>query len=682
MISDLFISRPRLAGVISVVLILAGALAVFSLPITQYPDVAPPQVTVSANYPGASAEDVAKAVGAPLEDAINGVENMLYMSSTSTDAGSYSVTITFAIGTDPDIDQVNVSNRVQLATAQLPEAVSRQGVTVRSESPNFLLALAFYTTKPDALTPIQAGAYLSTNVAPALSRVQGVGNAAVIGSSDYAMRIWTDPERMSALDISPQDVSAAIQTANVQGSVGSVGASPAPKGQSTVFSVTAQGRFTDPEQFRNIIVRAEPNGGIIRVGDIARVELGAESYAVEASYEGKQPAQLVQVNQSPGANALQTVKAVKDELDTLAQRFPDGLEYGVIYDATAYVRVTIEEIVFSLSLVAAIVVAVVFIFLQDWRATLVPALSIPVSLVGTFTFLLAFGFSINVITLLALILAIGLVVDDAILVVENCQRVMTEREIDSREAARVAMGEVTGPIISTTLVLLAVFVPTTFLPGLSGRLFQQFGVTLSIALLLSAIVALTLTPALAAILLKPPSAHWLPLRLFSAGLAKVTQGYSRVVGFLVRRVIIAIGVIVACFAVAAFCFVSLPSELIPDEDQGAILFDVSLPDSASLQRTQDVMQQIAKIIDTTEGVNSYVLAAGYSLLQSAERPSGGNRHHRHEALGRASRSVQDPRGDIGALFPDSRRADRGLSAASDSGHRAGRRFQLRTPRAN
>ncbi|MCK5931787.1 MAG: efflux RND transporter permease subunit [Fulvimarina manganoxydans] len=623
MISDLFIARPRLASVISIVLIIGGLLAIFVLPISQYPNVAPPTVSVSASYPGSSAQAVADAVAAPLEEAINGVENMIYMSSTSTDAGTYNLSITFAIGTDPDIAQVNVSNRVQLATSQLPTDVARQGVTVRSRSPNFLLALAFYTTNPDALSPIELGAYVSTNVTTALSRVEGVGNASPLGPADYAMRIWTDPDRMAALNISPDEVVAAIQASNTVASIGQIGGAPAPEGQATVYTVTSKGRFSDVSEFQNVVVRASPDGAIVRLSDIARVELGAQSYSVNSYYDGQYPSQLVQVNQSPGANALQTVTAVQAELDRLSQSFPPGLEYAVIYDSTEYVNATIEEIIFSLFLVAAIVVIVVYVFLQDWRATLVPAMAIPVSLIGTFIFLLAFGFSINVITLLALILAIGLVVDDAILVVENCQRVMVERSLDAPEASRQAMREVTGPIISTTLVLLAVFLPTTFLPGLSGQLYRQFGVTLSISLLLSSLVALTLTPALAAIFLKPPRQSWLPLRLFSKGLEKTSSGYSRVVSFLVRRVLVALVILAAGAVIAAFSFTSLPQSLIPDEDQGAILFDVSLPNAASLQRTDEVMEQIAKIIDTTDGVEAYTTAAGFSLLQSAQRPSAG-----------------------------------------------------------
>ncbi|MCE7027544.1 efflux RND transporter permease subunit [Jiella avicenniae] len=621
MISDIFIRRPRLAGVVSVVIVLAGLLAIFTLPIQQYPNITPPTVSVSASYPGADSTVLAEAVGAPLERAINGVENMTYMSSTSTDSGNYSLSITFDIGTDPDIAQVNVSNRVQLATSQLPEAVTRQGVTVRTRSPNFLLAVAFYSTNPD-LDPIQSGAYLSTNVVPAIQRIRGVGDAQVLGPSDYAMRIWTDPRKMAALDVSASDISAAIQAENLPASTGQVGASPAPDGQATVYTITSQGQLSSPEQFANIVVKTGDNGAIVRVRDVARVELGAQSYAVN-TFVGDKPGQTIQVNQSPGANAIETVSAVKAELEQLKPGFPEGLQYQVIYDSTTFVSATIEEIIFTLAVTALIIVVVVFVFLQDWRSTLIPALAIPVSLIGTFAILLVIGFTINVITLLALILAIGLVVDDAILVVENVQRNMTERGIDRVEATHVAMGEITGPIISTTLVLLAVFVPTTFLPGLTGQLYRQFGIALSASILLSSLVALTLTPALCAILMRPPTRAWGPLRAFNWGLTKARNGYAGVVGFLVRRVALALLGLMVAIGIAALSFTSLSSTLLPDEDQGAILFDVSLPSGASLQRTTEAMLEVGEIIKRTEGVNAYVLVPGFSILNSARISSGG-----------------------------------------------------------
>ncbi|WP_082536859.1 MULTISPECIES: efflux RND transporter permease subunit [unclassified Aureimonas] len=621
MISSTFIRRPRLAGVISVVVVLAGLLAMAVLPISQYPEITPPTVSVSANYPGADSTVLAQAVGDPLERAINGVEGMTYMSSTSTDSGTYSLSITFAIGTDPDIAQVNVSNRVQLATAQLPEAVTRQGVTVRSRSPNFLMAVGFFS-EGGRVSTIDIGAYLSTSVVTALQRIEGVGDANVIGNSDYSMRIWTDPRRMSALQISSADITQAIASANLPASTGQIGSSPASEGQAIVYTITSQGQLNTVEQFENIVVRAESSGAIVRVKDVARVELGSESYAVN-SFVGGDPGKTIQINQSPGANALETVTAVRAELERLRGEFPAGLDYRIIYDSTEFVDATIHEILLTLAITAAIIVIVVFLFLQDWRSTLIPALAIPVSIIGTFAFLLAIGFTINVITLLALILAIGLVVDDAIIVVENVQRVMTEKKVDRVEATEIAMKEITGPIVSTTLVLLAVFLPTTFLPGLSGQLYRQFGLALSISVVLSSLVALTLTPALTAAMLRPPGKAWGPLRWFNQGLDATRNAYLGGVSFLVKRVLVALAVVALGLGITVFSLATLPSTLLPDEDQGAILFDVSLPDGASLQRTTEAMLEIGEILDGTEGVNAYVLNAGYSLLQSAQRTSGG-----------------------------------------------------------
>ncbi len=402
MISDLFIRRPRLAGVISIVVVLAGLLAILVLPVSQYPEITPPTVSVSANYPGADSTVLAQAVGDPLERAINGVEDMIYMSSTSTDSGTYSLSITFAIGTDPDIAQVNVSNRVQLATAQLPEAVTRQGVTVRSRSPNFLMAVAFFS-EGGQISTIDIGAYLSSDVVTSLQRVEGVGDANVLGNADYSMRVWTDPARMAALSIAPSDITAAIAAENLPASTGQIGGAPAPDGQALVYTITSQGQLNTAEQFENIVVRAEPSGAIVRLKDVARVELGSESYAVN-TYVRDNPGKTIQINQAPGANALQTVTAIRAELDRLQTSFPQGLQYEIIYDSTQFVDATIHEIVLTLAITAVIIVVVVFVFLQDWRSTLIPALAIPVSLIGTFAVLLAIGFTINVITLLALIL--------------------------------------------------------------------------------------------------------------------------------------------------------------------------------------------------------------------------------------------------------------------------------------
>ncbi len=622
MISGTFIERPRLAAVISIVIVLAGLLAMFVLPVTQYPNISPPTVQVTASYPGADSTVLADTVGAPLERAINGVEGMLYMSSSSSNQGTYSLSITFAIGTDPDIAQVNVSNRVQLATSQLPTEVVEQGVTVTTQSPNFLLAVAFPVDPQSSLSLTDAASYVSTNVTTAVQRIPGVGNAQILGPSNYAMRIWTDPEKLAQLDLSPADVAAAIQSQNLAAALGQVGGAPAVEGQAVTYTLTAQGRLSDPQAFGDIVVRAGDAGGLVRLRDVARIELGSQDYSSN-SFLGDRPSLTMQVNQSPGANAINTVALIREELEQRQASFPEGLSYDIVYDTTEYVKVTIEEIVLTLLLTAAIIVLVVFAFLQGFRATIIPIIAIPVSLIGTFAALLAIGFSINVITLLALILAIGIVVDDAILVVENARRVMEENpDLDRRAAVTKAMGEITGPIISTTLVLLAVFVPTAFLPGLSGQLYRQFGLALSVSILLSSVVALTLTPALCGALLRRGQGDFFLFRWFNGFLYWTRDVYGAVVRFFVMRGILAMAVLSLGILLAVTAYLRLPTELVPSEDQGAILVDVSLPDGASLNRTTDMMQEISDIIQATDGVENTIAVAGFSFLGGSRSSVG------------------------------------------------------------
>ncbi|MBS1302573.1 efflux RND transporter permease subunit [Loktanella sp. SALINAS62] len=621
MISAAFIRRPRLAAVISLVIVIAGALSIFALPVTQYPDISPPTISVSASYPGADSTVLAETVGAPLERAINGVEGMTYMSSSSSNQGTYSLSITFAIGTDPDIAQVNVSNRVQLATPQLPTSVVDQGVTVTTQSPSFLLAVAFPVDDGGPLSLIEAAGYVSTNLTTAVQRIDGVGNAQVLGPSNYAIRIWTDPNKLAAFNISASDVANAIRSQNLAAALGQVGGAPAVDGQALVYTVTAQGRLSDPQAFRDIVIRSGDAGGLVRVGDVARVELGSQDYASN-SYLGDRESLTMQVNQAPGANAIQTVNQIRDELERLEPSFPAGLTYDVVYDTTAYVRVTLQEILKTLALTAAIIVGVVFMFLQGVRATIIPLIAIPVSLTGTFAFLLLIGFSINVITLLALILAIGIVVDDAILVVENTRRVIEEDDLIGQEAAIKSMGQITGPIISTTLVLLAVFLPTAFLPGLTGQLYRQFGLSLSISIVLSSVVALTLTPALCAAMLQKPKQRGWFFQAFNWGLDKARNGYARVVRFFVTKGVLTLAALGTGIAIAWFSYTNLPNELVPPEDQGSILVDVSLPDGASLQRTTETMREIGDIIDGTDGVENVIQVAGFSFLGGSRSSVG------------------------------------------------------------
>ena len=597
-----------------------ATIALLNIPVAQYPDITPPTVQVSASYPGADAQTIAETVAAPIEQQVNGVQGMIYMSSTASSSGLYTLTVTFAVGTDPDIAQVNVQNRVALATPLLPDAVTRLGVNVRAQQPNFLLIANIFSPK-GTHDGLFLSNYAQINVVNPISRVAGVGSANLMGGLSYSMRIWLDPQRMAALGITSDDVTNAIQSQNVQAAAGLIGAAPIPDDQVLQYSVTALGRLTSTDQFGDIIIRTSSAGGIVRVRDIAKVELGAQTYASTSQLNGK-PAATMAVYQSPGSNALGVANAVKLQLEALKDRFPDDVAYEVIYDSTDFVRATVHEIVFTLALTGVIVLLVVFVFLQDWRATLIPALTIPVSLIGVFAVLLAFGFSANTVTLFALILAIGLVVDDAIVVVENVQRVMEEEPgIHPAEAARKAMAQVTGPIVSTTLVLFAVFLPVAFLPGITGQLYRQFAITITASVAISALNALTLSPALCAVFLKPPKQARGLFRHFNWALDKTRNGYSGVNRLLARRSIIALLIIGVFGCFAAWSFYRTPTAFIPTEDQGVLFVNVQLPDAAALPRTQQVLDQIGAIAQKTEGVANVVTISGYSLLSGAVQPN-------------------------------------------------------------
>jgi hydrophobe/amphiphile efflux-1 (HAE1) family protein len=622
MFADIFIRRPRLAMVIAIVITLAGTIALINIPVAQYPDITPPTVQVSASYPGADAQTLADTVAAPIEQQVNGVEGMIYMASTASSSGLYTLTVTFAVGTDPDIAQVNVQNRVALATPLLPDTVTRLGVSVRAQQPNFLLIANIFSPK-GTHDGLFLSNYAQINVVNPVARVAGVGSANLMGGLSYSMRVWLDPQRMAALGITADDVTNAIQQQNVQAAAGLIGAPPIPNDQVLQYSITALGRLTSTEQFSDIIIRTSSTGGIVRVRDIARVELGAQTYASESRLNG-QPAATMAIYQSPGSNALGVAQAVKAELEALKSRFPDDVSYQVIYDSTDFVRATVHEIVYTLILTGFIVLAVVFIFLQDWRATIIPALTIPVSLIGVFAVLLAFGFSANTVTLFALILAIGLVVDDAIVVVENVQRVMEEEPgIHPADAARKAMAQVTGPIISTTLVLFAVFIPVAFLPGITGQLYRQFAITITASVAISALNALTLSPALCAVFLRPPREARGPFRYFNRGLDKTRNGYSALNRHMARRSIISIAIVAAFAGLATWSFYRTPTAFIPNEDQGVLFANIQLPDAAALPRTQEVLTKIEQIASKTEGVANVVTISGYSLLTGAVQPNSG-----------------------------------------------------------
>jgi multidrug efflux pump len=619
MLSAFFIDRPKFAFVIAIVTIIAGLLAMSALPIAEYPELTPPQVQVSANYPGANASVVAESVAAVIEAEVNGVEGMTYMSSKSANDGSYTLTVTFSIETDGDTAQVNVQNRVSQAMPKLPEEVKRQGVTTEKTSTSMLMVISVYSPE-GTYDSIFLSNYSSINLLDTLSRVKGVSKVSNLGARDYSMRMWLEPDRLTALGLTASDVIAAIRDQNIQASPGAIGQEPAPSSQQFQYTLTAQGRLADVDQFKNIILVANSDGSVVRLRDVARVELGAENYGWYGQLNGK-PAALLAVYQLPDANALDVAQKIRSEMDRLSQRFPQDLKYQITYDTTLYVETSIREVVITLLQALGLVVFVVFIFLQDWRSTLIPAIAIPVSLIGTFAALLAFGFTINTISLFGLILAIGVVVDDAIVVVENVQRHLADG-LSPPDATRKAMEEVTAPVIATTLVLLAVFVPAAFTPGLTGRLFEQFAATISVAVALSSINALTLSPALCATLLRPPNpARRGPLAWFERGIDRTRKGYNVVVRALIRRAVVAIALVAAVFGATAWFGMTTPTGFIPQEDRGSIFIDMRLPDGAALPRTTAVLGEVETILENTPGVANVIAVGGYSILQGTVVPN-------------------------------------------------------------
>jgi hydrophobe/amphiphile efflux-1 (HAE1) family protein len=602
--------------------VVAGLLAIFSIPVAQYPPITPPVVMVNATYPGADAQTIAETVGGPIEQQVNGVQDMTYMSATSSSAGTYTLTVTFAVGTDPDIAQVNTQNRVSQALAKLPQEVQDLGVTVQAESTNLLLVINVFSPD-DSKDALFLSNFATINVQDELARVEGVGNATQFGALDYSMRVWLEPERMAALGITPQDVQQAIEQQNIQAALGSIGSAPIDKDQVTQFTIVTEGQLIQPEEFGRIVVRTSSDGGIVRINDIGRVELGSQSYSAVTKYDGKQAAAIA-IYQSPGANALAVASGVRAELERLKSRFPDGVDATVMYDSTLFVDASIEEIVFTLAVTSVIVLIVVYVFLQDLRATIVPALTIPVSLIGVFIVLLSVGFSANTISLFAVVLAIGLVVDDAIVVVENVQRVMMEEGLDRRAATLKAMQQVTGPIISTTLVLFAIFAPVAFIPGISGELFRQFAVTISAAVAISALNALTLSPVLTSLFLgRPKTAKRGPFKWFNSGLDGARNGYVRVVSLIARRSAVAGLIVIAAGVASVLVIERLPTGFLPNEDQGVLFLDASLPSGAALPRTAEVMAEIQAIASKTEGVASVLTVSGYSMLTSSSSSDSG-----------------------------------------------------------
>ncbi|MEB8434359.1 multidrug efflux RND transporter permease subunit [Cocleimonas sp. KMM 6892] len=621
MIFDLFIRRPRLAIVISLIITLAGLISILVIPVSQYPNIAPPTVKVTANYSGADALTVEESVAQPLENAINGVTGMTYMKSTSANDGSYSLNVTFDLDTDPDIDTVNVQNRVNQAESRLPQEVRSTGVTVSKVSTDMLQVFMFRSTD-DSHDQLFLSNFVSLNVLDELKRVPGVGDASVFGVRDYSMRIWIDPQKLADFSMTSSDVIAAIESQNLQAAAGRIGAAPLSSDQRLQLTITTKGRLKSTEEFGNVILRSQTDGSQVRLKDVAKIELSAANFDTVATNDGR-PAAPVGIYLSPGANAVEVASAVSKRLEELQVRFPDGVSYAFIYSTAEFVSAMMERVIGTLLEAFALVALVVFIFLGRFKATLIPLIAVPVAVIGTFAVLLAFGYSVNTISLLALVLAIGIVVDDAILVVENVERVMEENpELTSAEATSKAMGEIAGPIIAITLVLLSVFIPVAFLSGSSGVLFRQFSITISAAMVISAINALSLSPALCAVFLKPGQPRGI-MRNITNGINKVGNGYAAIVKRLVRVAILGVVIIFGVGYANFSIFQSTPSGFLPSEDKGYIMVIFNLPPGASLNRSTLAAQKAEAVIKKESAVSSVTAVVGIDLLGGGAASNAG-----------------------------------------------------------
>ncbi|RWO01463.1 multidrug efflux RND transporter permease subunit [Mesorhizobium sp.] len=613
---NFFIHRPIFASSIAIIMVLAGTICYFLLPVSQFPDITPPQVVVSANYPGASAQVVADTVTTPLEQQINGVQGMTYMSSSSSNDGSSTITVTFEVGYPLSTAAVDVQNRVSQAASSLPAIVNQGGVTIKKQNPNFVLIVNL--TSPDgSVDPVALSNLAYLQVVDPLKRLPGVGDVQIFGERRYSMRVWLDPDKLANLGITAVDVQNAIAEQNVQVAAGKIGQSPAPAGTAFEMQVNAVGRLSDPKEFGDIIVRADAaNGSLVRLRDVARIELGALQYSSSAFF-GEDPTVVLAVYQMPGSNALDLQQRVKDKMQELSARFPKGVSYAMHYDTTRFVSASMHDVVVTLGEALVLVVAVVFIFLQSWRTTIIPTIAIPVSLVATLVVMYMFGFSLNMLSLLGMVLAIGLVVDDAIVVVENVERQL-EAGLKPLAATRAAMAEVTGPIIATTAVLMAVFVPVAFIPGVSGRLYNQFALTVAISFGISAFVSLTLTPALSAAFLRHrPATQFVLFRWFNTGFDRLSHAYANGVRFLIRLRWIMLGIFAAGLVATYFVWQRLPSTFLPVEDQGYFFVVIQLPDGASLERTDAVARKAREILQNTPGVDIVGSISGLNFLTSA-----------------------------------------------------------------
>jgi HAE1 family hydrophobic/amphiphilic exporter-1 len=622
MFSHFFIDRPIFSAVISIVIVLAGAITIPLLPIEQTPDITPPTVTVTTSYPGASANVVAETVALPIEAEVNGVQDMIYMSSKSSDDGTYELVVTFEVGTDIDMATVLVQNRVAIAMPKLPEEVTRQGVKTEKRSTAIVLMVNLISPSGQ-YTQLDLSNFTATNIKDELARLPGVGNVNVMGAKDLGMRIWLDPGKLKTRNLTTNEVLQAVREQNVQVAAGQLGAEPAPPGQNFQYSISTKGRLSEPEEFEELILRVGAQGQLLRLGDVARVEEGAQSYRWDVELNN-QPSIAVAIYQLPGANSLSVADAVRAKMEEIKPQFPIGMDYKIAYDTTTFVKTSIEEVFVTLLVAIFLVVLTVYVFLQDFRTTLVPSLTIPVSLIGTFAVMMVLGFSINTLTLFGLVLAIGIVVDDSIVVVENTVRLIDQEKLSSKEAAKKAMTEVSGPVVATTMVLLAVFVPTAFMAGITGKLYSQFSLTISVATVFSSINALTLAPALCGMLLRPsPEARGGFFRLFNNGYEKTSQGYMAVSRRLIRHSSIAVLMLIIASGLMVFGFMKIPGGFIPDEDQGYFIIAAKLPDGASSQRTSKTLDKIDTILKDAPGVADVIKVNGYSALDSLVTPNAG-----------------------------------------------------------
>ncbi len=624
MFSKFFIERPVFATVVSLIIVLAGLVSMKVLPIEQYPNIVPTEIQVSAVYPGATAEVLADTVAAPLEQEINGVKNMIYMYSNATSSGYLTIGVVFEIGTDPDQATIDVNNKVQAATAKLPPEVTKQGVTVEQKSNSILQVITMRSTSPQYNTVFVSN-YALLNVLDEIKRIKGVGSASLFATQDYSMRIWLSPDKLADFNMTPQDVIAAIQEQNSQFAAGQFGQEPMDEGLAYTYSVNTKGRLVDEKEFGEIILKSDEKGGMLRLKDVARIELGAQEYSVNSKFNGE-PAVAFAIYLQPGANSLETADLVKAKMVELSKNFPEGITYEIPYDTTLFVNVSIEEVIHTFFEAVLLVIAVVYLFLQNMRATLIPILAVPVSIIGAFAGMYVLGFSINLLTLFGLILAIGIVVDDAIIVLENVERLMSEEGLSPREAALKAMQEVSGPVIAVALVLSSVFLPIAFLGGMTGVMYKQFSVTIAVSVLISALVALSLTPALCALIIKPNREHKEPrgfFKWFNDFFDAVTNWYIAGVEFFLKYRKIAIlsfiGIIFAIFAL----FKIIPGGLVPNEDQGNLLMAYSMPEASSLSRTTKFTDKVSEMVMKDPNVEGLLTINGFNMLSSSQNTYSG-----------------------------------------------------------